>query len=93
MAAEITGFLHIVRIDAAVDPVSAEYRVAFAPVGGRLRGRYARCQGLDRLTDLLRRAEIPIPEIERTWRTVTKRRFHAIPRVTLTSARLEELGL
>jgi hypothetical protein len=93
MTGEIIGFLHIVRIDAAVDPVIAEYRVAFAPVGGRLRGRYARCQGLDRLTDLLRRVEIPIPEIERTWRTVVKRRFHAIPRVTLTSARLEDLGL
>ncbi len=93
MGGEVTGFLHIVRIDAAVDPVCAEYRVAFAPVGGRLRGRYARCHGLDRLTDLLRRVEIATPEIERTWRTVAKRRFHAIPRVTLTSARLADLGL
>ena len=35
MVGEVTGFLHIVRVDAPVDPVTAEYRIAFAPLGGR----------------------------------------------------------
>jgi hypothetical protein len=33
MVGEITGFLHIVRIEAPIDPVTAEYRIAFAPPG------------------------------------------------------------
>ena len=93
MAGEVTGFLHIVRLTGAVDPVIAEYRIAFAPLGGRLRGRHVRCQGLDRLTDVLRQARVATPEIERAWRTLARHRFHAIPRVTLTPAQLEALGL
>ncbi len=51
MAGEIHGFLHIIRVDAPVDPVNAEYRVAFTPLGGRLRGRHVTRQGVDDLTD------------------------------------------
>jgi hypothetical protein len=93
MAGEIHGFLHIIRVDAPVDPVNAEYRIAFAPLGGRLRGRHVTRQGLDSLTDFLRQARVPISEIERTWRTLAKRRVHSVPRVFLTPARIETLGL
>jgi hypothetical protein len=87
---EITGFLHIVRIEAPVDPVSA---IAFAPLGGRLRSRHVTVQGLDRLTALLRQAHVPTPEIERTWRTLARRRVHSIPRVGLTAAEIDASGL
>jgi hypothetical protein len=90
---EITGFLHIVRIEAPVDPVSAEYRIAFAPLGGRLRSRHVTVQGLDRLTALLRQAHVPTPEIERAWRTLARRRVHSIPRVGLTAAEIDASGL
>ena len=93
MAGEITGFLHVVRVSARVDPVNAEYRIVFAPLGGRLRGRRVSCQGLDALTDFLRRAGVPIPEIERVWQTLVRRRVHSIPRIALTPAKLEALGL
>jgi hypothetical protein len=93
MAGEITGFLHVVRVSARVDPVNAEYRIVFAPLGGRLRGRRVSCQGLDALTDFLRRAGVPIPEIERVWQTLVRRRVHSIPRVVLTPAQLEALRL
>jgi hypothetical protein len=93
MVGEVTGFLHIVRAEAPVDPVNAEYRIAFAPEGGRLHGRHARCQGLDRLTAFLRQAHVSTPEIERAWRTLAKRRVHSIARVGLTPAEVETLGL
>jgi hypothetical protein len=51
MAEAATGFLHVVRIGGDIDPVNAEYRIAFAPLDGRLRGRQARCEGLDALTE------------------------------------------
>jgi hypothetical protein len=51
MAEAATGCLHVVRIGGDIDPVKAEYRIAFAPLDGRLRGRHARCEGLDALTD------------------------------------------
>ena len=47
MAGKVTGFLHVVRVPARVDPVNAEYRIVFAPLGGRLRGRRVSCQGLE----------------------------------------------
>ena len=93
MAVEITGFLHVVRVSARVDPVNAEYRIVFAPLGGRLRGRRVSCQGIDTLTDFLRRAGVPIPEIERAWQTLVRRRVHSIARTALTPAQLETLGL
>jgi hypothetical protein len=93
MAEAATGFLHIVRIGGDIDPVNAEYRIAFAPLDGRLRGRQARCEGLDVLTDFLRRAGVPIPEIERTWQALARRRVHSIPRIALTPAKIESLGL
>jgi hypothetical protein len=93
MVGEVTGFLHLVRVEAPIDPVNAEYRIAFAPEGGRLRSRHARCQGLDSLTAFLRRAHVPTPEIERAWRTLARRRVHSIPRVRLTPAEVEALGL
>ncbi len=93
MVGEVTGFLHIVRVDASIDPVNAEYRLAFAALGGRLRSRHVIVQGLDRLTALLRQAHVSTPEIERTWRTLAKRRVHSIPRVWLTPAQIEALGL
>lgn len=93
MAGEINGFLHISRLDASVDPVNAEYQIAFAPRGGRLRDRHVRRQGLDGLTDFLRQARVPIPAIERAWRTLAERRVHSIPRVFLTPAQIEGLGL
>jgi hypothetical protein len=86
------GFLHVVRIGGNVDPVNAVYRIAFAPLDGSLRGRQAR-EGLDALTDFLRQAGVPIPEIERTWQVLAKRRVHSIPRIALTPAQLEALGL
>jgi len=48
MAGEITGFLRVVRVSTRVDPVNAEYRIVFAPLGGRLRGRRVSCQGSTR---------------------------------------------
>ena len=93
MVGEITGFLHIVRIEAPIDPVTAEYRIAFAPLGGRLRRRHVTVQGLDRLTAFLRQAHVPTPDIERAWRALATRRIHSIPRVGLTPAETEALGL
>ena len=45
MVGEVTGFLHIVRVD-----------IAFAPLGGRLQSRHAMVQGLARLTAFVRPA-------------------------------------
>jgi hypothetical protein len=86
-------FLHITRVHSHIDPVSAEYRIVFAPLGGRLRSRHVQCQGLDALTDVLRQAGVPLPEIERTWQNLARRRIYSVPRVTLTQAQLEALGL
>jgi len=87
------GFLHITRVHGHTDPVIAEYRIVFAPLGGRLRSRHAQCQGLDALTDFLRQAGVPLPEIERAWQNLVRRRIYSVPRVTLTRAQLESLGL
>jgi hypothetical protein len=70
-----------------------ENRIAFAPLGGRLRSRHVTVQGLDRLTAFLRQAHVPISDIERAWRTLATRRVHSIPRVGLTPAQIEALGL
>ncbi|HSE03885.1 MAG TPA: hypothetical protein VLK35_06985 [Methylomirabilota bacterium] len=91
MGGTATGFLHITRLRG--DPVNAEYQIVFAPLGGRLRGRHARCQGLDVLTTFLQRAGVPLPEIERAWQNLAKRRIHSVSRVALTPAQLEALGL
>jgi hypothetical protein len=93
MVGEVTGFLHIVRVDGPIDPVNAEYRIAFAPLGGRLRSRHATVHGLDQLTAFLRQAHVPTPDIERTWRALATRRVHSIPRVGLTPTQIEALGL
>jgi hypothetical protein len=69
------------------------YRIAFAPLAGRPRSRYAQLEGLDALTDFLRQAGVPIPEIERTWQALARRRVHSIPRIALTPAQLDALGL
>jgi hypothetical protein len=70
----------------------AEYRIAFAPIGGRLRSRHVMVQGIDRLTAFLRQAHVPTPEIERAWRTLATRRVHSIPRVGLTPTQIAALG-
>jgi hypothetical protein len=88
-----TGFLHITRVHGHIDPVNADYQVVFAPLGGRLRSRQAPCQGLDGLTDFLRHAGVPLPEIERAWQNLAKRRIYSVPRVSLTRAQIEALGL
>jgi hypothetical protein len=88
-----TGFLHITRIHGPLDPVNAEYQIVFAPLGGRLRSRHALCQGFDGLTDFLRRARVPLPEIERAWQNLAKRRIYSVPGVLLTRAQIEALGL
>jgi len=48
---------------------------------------------LDALTDFLRQTGVPIPEIERTWQALAGRRVHSVPRIALTPAQLEALGL
>jgi hypothetical protein len=48
---------------------------------------------LDALTDFLRQTGVPIPEIERTWQALAKRRICSVPRVALTPAQIEALGL
>jgi len=48
---------------------------------------------LDALTDFLRQTGVPIPEIERTWQPLAKRRVHSVARIALTPAQLEALGL
>jgi hypothetical protein len=78
---------------APVDPVNAEYRIGFAPLGGRLRSRHAVVHGLGRLTAFLRQAHVPTPEIERAWRALATRRVHSIPRVGLTPTQITALGL
>ncbi len=93
MGSPTTGFLHVVRIGGDIDPVNAVYRIAFAPLDGSLRGRQAQREGLDALTDFLRQAGVTIPEIERTWQALARRRVHSVPRITLTPAQLEALGL
>ncbi len=94
MAEMATGFSHVVRVSGLIDPVHAEYRIAFAPLDGRLRGRrHVTCQGLDALTDFLRQAGVSIPKIERTWQALARRRVHSIPRIALTPAQLDVLGL
>ncbi len=60
MRSPATGFLHITRVQDHIDPVKAAYRLVFAPLG----------QGLDALTDFLRQAGVPLPEIERAWQRV-----------------------
>lgn len=92
MGGVVTGFLHIVRGEAPVDPVHAEYRLAFAPVGGRVRSRHVMVHGLDQLTAFLRQAHVPTLDIERAWRALATRRVHSIPRVGLTSTQVEALG-
>jgi hypothetical protein len=87
------GFLHITRVHDDIDPVNAEYRIVFAPLGGRLRSRHAQCQGLDALTDFLRQAGVSLPEIERAWQNLARRRLYSVPRIMLTPAQLEALGL
>src|SRR5713101_10093205 len=87
MAEAATGFLHVVRIGGDIDPVNAEYRIAFAPLDGSLRGRQAQREGLDALTDFLLQAGVPIPEIERTWRTLATRRVHPAYRPDASPAR------
>jgi hypothetical protein len=64
-----------------------------SPLGGRLRGRHVTVQGFDRLTAFLRQAHVPTPDIERAWRALATRRIHSIPRVGLTPAEIEALGL
>jgi len=93
MGSPATGFLHVVRIGGDIGPVNAVYRIAFAPVYGSLRTRRPQREGLDSLTDFLRQAGVPIPEIERTWQALAKRRVHSVPRFVLTPAQLEALGL
>ena len=93
MVGEVTGFLHIVRVEASGDPVTAEYRLAFAPLGGRLRRRHVTVQGLDRLTAFLRQAHVPTSAIERAWRVLATRPVHSVPHVGLTPAEIEALGL
>ncbi len=93
MAGEVIRFLHIVRVGGPIDPVNAEYRIAFTTPDGQLRGRHVLRQGLDSLTGFLREAHVPTPEIERAWRPLAKRRVHSIPRVELTLAQIEALGL
>jgi len=93
MARPVTGFLHVTRVHSDIDPVKAEYRIVFAPLGGRLRSRQVQCQGLDALTDFLRQAAVPVQEIERAWQNLARRRIYSVPRVTLTPAQLEALGL
>ena len=88
-----TGFLHITRVHGHVDPVNAKYQIVFAPLGGRLRSRHALCQGLDGLTDFLRQAGVPLPEIERAWQHLAKRRIYSVQRVALTQAQIEALAL
>jgi len=73
--------------------VNAEYRIVFAPLGGRLRTRHAQCQGLDALTDFLRQAHVPLPEIARAWQNLAKRRIYSIPQVAMTPAQIDALGL
>ena len=55
--------------------------------------RHALCQGLDGLTDFLGRAGVSLPEIERAWQNLMKRRIYSVPRVSLTRAQIEALGL
>jgi hypothetical protein len=93
MAEALTGFLHITRVHGDIDPVNAEYRIVFAPLGGRLRSRHAQCQGLDALTTFLRQAGVPLPQIELAWQHLARRRIYSVPRVALTPAQLEVLGL
>jgi hypothetical protein len=93
MGSPAMGFLHITRVHGDIDPVNAEYRIVFAPLGGRLRDRHAQCQGLDALTDFLRQAGVPLPEIELAWQNLARRRIYSVPRVMLTPAQLEALGL
>jgi hypothetical protein len=93
MDSPAVGFLHITRVHGNIDPVNAEYRIVFAALEGRLRTRQAQCLGLDGLTDFLRQAGVSRPEIERAWQSLAKRRIYSVPRVTLTQAQLEALGL
>jgi hypothetical protein len=93
MESPVLGFLHITGVPGPIDPVTAEYRIVFAPLGGRLGSRHTLCPSLDGLADFLRRARVPIPEIERAWQNLGKRRIYSVPRVALTRAQIDALGL
>jgi len=93
MAASVAGSLLIVRLSGTVDPVVATYRITFAPVDARLRGRHVACERFEGLTDFLRKAGVPTFEVERAWRTLARRRFYSVPRVALTVDQIETLGL
>jgi hypothetical protein len=94
MGSPAMGFLHVVMVGRIMDPVHADYRITFTPLEDPLRDRrHVTRQGLDALTDFLRLAGVPSPEIERTWRTLARDRAHSIPRIALTPAQVEALGL
>ena len=93
MESLVLGFLHITRLHGPLDPVIAEYRLVFAPLNGRLHNRHAQCQGLDALTDFLLQAGVPLREIEQAWQNLAKRWIYSVPRVALTHAQIEALGL
>lgn len=48
---------------------------------------------LDGLTDFLRRAHVPLPEIERAGENLARRRIYSVPSVALTQAQIDALGL
>ena len=78
-----TGFLHMaISIPALRSIRSCSRRWAAGFTTG---------QGLDGLTDFLGRAGVSLPEIERAWQNLMKRRIYSVPRVSLTRAQIEAL--
>ena len=84
--------LFFVILVCVAEAVNAEYRIGFAPLGGRLRNRHAIVLGLDQLTTFLRQTHAPTPDIERAWRALAARRVHSIARVGLTPTKIAALG-
>lgn len=88
------GRLYIARVRPAVDPVNAEYVLAFGSPGtGEITLRLGSIRGLDGLTDVLRAGRVPVSEIEKAWRVMAVEMTHQIPRVTLTPALIRLLDL
>ena len=84
------GVIHIECRKHGGEP--SEYLVSF---GGNSSGVFylARVSGFDPLTALLRKLGVPAPAMRTALQVLMAEPHHKIPNVTLTPARIRELGL
>lgn len=88
----VEGWLHILRMDPAADPRSAEYSVSFAPNARSGLGRDRRCHGECGLRDVLRDVGIHAENIQEAVEGLRREGHHSIPNVLLTPDQIGTLG-